>query len=411
MSTAEITYIAGGAITSTPGFLAAGVASGLKPAGALDLALIHSPRACVGAAVFTTNLFKAAPVVYDRAAIDRNPAGLHTVVINSGCANACTGEQGLRDAKDTAATAARELGVAPDDVLLMSTGVIGKLLPMDKLLPGVQQAVAQLADTMDAGHAAARAIMTTDTRPKEVAVRVRTPEAEFTISGMVKGAGMIAPNMATLLSLVTTDAVISTAAAHSALSKAVEQSFNRITVDGDMSTNDTLLLLANGTVVMPAIESDASPLYQPFLEGLCWITRHLAQAVVRDGEGATRFMEITVRGARNEAEAKQVAMSVARSPLVKTAIYGQDANWGRIVCAVGYSGVDLDPERVSVWLGDLHLVRDGAPYEIDEERASVILARDEIDITIDLKSGTAEAVVWTCDLSHEYVDINAHYRT
>ena len=411
MSTPQVQVIPDGSITSTPGFEAAGAACGLKPNGALDLALVYSPQPCVGAAVFTTNAFKAAAVLYNRELLARNATALHGVVINSGCANACTGERGLRDAEATATSAASHLAQAPSGFLVMSTGVIGTLLPMDKIRAGVAQAALQKAPSVDAGHAAARAIMTTDTRPKEVAVKVATATGEFTIAGMAKGAGMIHPNMATMLCLLTCDAPVTPQVAQQALREGVEGSFNRITVDGDTSTNDTVLLLANGLSEMQPITSATSSDYPAFLAGVSQVLTTLAQAVVRDGEGATRFVEIITSGARTEAEAKQVAMSVARSLLVKTAIYGQDANWGRIICAVGYSGVAVEPERVRVWLGDLELFRNGEPYQIDEAHARELLARPEITIHIDLGQGDAQATVWTCDLSHKYVDINAHYRT
>jgi glutamate N-acetyltransferase/amino-acid N-acetyltransferase len=409
MSSIEI--IEGGSVTSPAGYYAAGVACGIKANGALDLALIHSAGPCVGAAMFTTNLFKAAPVLYDQRTLEANPAGLRTVVINSGCANACTGAPGLGDAEATAAAASAALGVAGEDVMVMSTGVIGARLPMERLLAGVKEAALELSDAEEAGHTAARAIMTTDTRPKESAVRISVDDVGFTIAGMIKGAGMIHPNMATLLCLVTTDALITQDLARQALSEAVDETLHRITIDGDTSTNDTVLLLANGRADMPAIVAEDTEAYEAFVRGLSQVLADLAKAVVRDGEGATRFIEISVRGAKTRGEARQVGMSIARSLLVKTAIYGQDANWGRIICAAGYSGVAFDPDKVGVWLGDLELVRAGAPYHIDEARAAEILAQSDIPIVVDLGQGPADATVWTCDLSHGYVDVNAHYRT
>jgi len=411
MSTSQIQIIEDGSVTSTPGFEAAAVSCGLKPGGALDLALLFAPHPCVAAGMFTTNAFKAAPVLYDQAILSRNPAGLRAVVINSGCANACTGGQGLRDAEATARAAALALGVTKDDVALMSTGVIGKQLPMDKILAGVTHAVAERKATVDAGHSAARAIMTTDTRPKEHAVRVTLGTQSFTIAGMAKGAGMIHPNMATMLCLVTSDIPLRVDLASEALRQAIEPSFHSITVDGDTSTNDTVLFMSNGLAHMPALADTTSPAWPAFVQGLQQVLSQLAQAIVRDGEGATHMITITVRGARDTAEARQVAMAIAKSPLVKTAIYGRDANWGRIICAVGYSGVPIDAQRVGVWLGDLELVRAGTPYDIDEERASAILAQPEVSIAVDLGLGMADTTVWTCDLSHGYVDINAHYRT
>lgn len=411
MPTVTLHPITDGSITSTPGFEAAGVAAGIKANGALDVALVHASRPCVAAAVFTTNAFKAAPVLYDQRILSENPAGLRAVVINAGCANACTGDEGLRNAEATAAAAARALGIAPRDVMVMSTGVIGAQLPMDRLTGGITAAVAESKSAVSAGHDAARAIMTTDTRPKESAVRVTYAGGAFTIAGMAKGAGMIHPNMATLLCLLTTDAAIAPALAQRALHDAVDGSFNMITVDGDTSTNDTALLMANGATDSPPITAVDAPAYEAFFQGLTHVLTALAQGIVRDGEGATRFISITIRGATDSAAAKQAGMSVARSLLVKTAIYGRDANWGRIVCAVGYSGVSVDPSRVGVWLGDLELVRNGAPFDIDEERAGAILEQSDIAITVDLGQGNAEATVWTCDISHRYVDINAHYRT
>jgi glutamate N-acetyltransferase/amino-acid N-acetyltransferase len=407
----SVRVIPEGSVTSVPGFQAAGVAAGIKNSGKLDLALVRSVTPCVGAAVFTTNLFKAAPVVYDQQAILLNPTGQRGVVINSGCANACTGEPGLRDAQGMASAMAHLLGGEAQDYMVMSTGVIGQPLPMDRVLAGIDQGARSLSRDVDAGHRAAHAIMTTDTVPKEIAVQVETDGVRFTMAGMAKGAGMISPNMATLLVTITTDARIAAIPARAALVEAVDESLNMITVDGDMSTNDTALLLANGTAVMPEITNTSAPLYDAFLQGLKAVTVALAKGLVRDGEGASRFVEIAVTGARDRAEARQVAMSVAKSMLVKTAIYGQDANWGRIVCAVGYAGVPLNPNAVRVWMGDLELVRDGGPYQIDEARASEILAQREIPIRIDLGQGEAAATVWTSDLSHAYVDINAHYRT
>ena len=411
MSDTQIVKIEGGSITSTPGFQAAGVACGIKGEGALDLAVVYSDQPCAGAAVFTTNAFKAAPVLYDRRVVRTNPTGLRGVVINSGCANACTGDQGLRDSETTAAAAAVGLGVAAGDMLVMSTGVIGALLPMDKILAGVQDGVTSLKAGVQAGHTAARAIMTTDTRPKESAVRVTTPGGDYVIAGMVKGAGMIHPNMATMLSVITTSATIAPELADTALRQAADVSFHCMTVDGDTSTNDTVLVLANGTSSAPPIDDTASDAFGTFVEALTVVATDLAKAVARDGEGANHFVEITVKGGRTAEEARTVAKSVANSLLVKTAVFGQDANWGRIVCAAGYSGVEIDPSQVSVWLDELELFRKGAPYDVNEERASEILAEVDIPITVDLGAGQAEVTVWTCDIGHGYIDSNASYRT
>lgn len=401
-----------GSITSVPGFRAAGVACGLKKNEAADLALVVSLSPCTAAAVFTTNLFKAAPVLYDRQLVERNPAGLRGVAINAGVANACTGVQGDHDAAQMALLAEQAAGCAAGTMAVMSTGVIGKKLPMDKIAAGVQAAAARLSADVAGGHDAARAIMTTDTRPKQHALYVRLDDGTgFTIAGMAKGSGMIHPNMATLLCTLTSDARVAPTLAQAALREAVDASLNMVTIDGDTSTNDTALLLCNGAASMRSIEEASCEAYMAFRAGLTTLLVDLARDITRDGEGATRFVEITVRGARSRSEAKQAAMSVATSSLVKTAIYGRDANWGRILCAVGYSGITFEPARVSLWLGDLELVRAGEPYDTDEARASQILDQSDIAILVDLGQGESAVTVWTSDLSHDYVSINAHYRT
>lgn len=406
-----VEFIPSGSITSVPGFRAAGVACGLKKNDALDLALVAADQPCVAAAVFTTNRVKAAPVLYDQQALAQHPSSMRGVVINSGCANACTSVRGLEDARNTAAALAQALGGVPEEWMVMSTGVIGQHLPMNKILTGIERAETALSREESAGHDAARAIMTTDTQPKEAAVRVAWEGGQCAIAGMAKGSGMIHPNMATMLCTLATDARLTPALAQQALCEAIDVSLNMVTVDGDTSTNDTALLLANGAASMPLIDCAGAVGYRAFVAGLSAVTVALAQAIARDGEGAKHFIEIAVRGAASHADAKQVAMAIAHSPLVKTAIYGQDANWGRIVCAAGYSGVAVDADRMRVWLGDLELFRHGAPYDVDETRAAAILAQPEVHITLDLAMGEAEATVWTCDLTHRYIDINAHYRT
>ena len=401
-----------GSITSVPGFKAAGVPCGLKKSGAPDLALVVSLSPCVAAAVFTTNLFKAAPVLYDQELVAKNPVGLRGVAINAGVANACTGTQGEQNAAQMAALAEQATGCEADSMMVMSTGVIGQQLPMDKIAAGVQAAAAALGADVAAGHEAARAIMTTDTRPKEHALHVRLDNGTgFTLAGMAKGSGFIHPNMATLLCTLTCDAPVAPVLAQAALREAVDASLNMVTIDGDTSTNDTALLLCNGMASMSLIEEASQEAYMAFRAGLTTLLVELAKDIARDGEGATRFIEITVQGARSREEAKQAAMSVATSSLVKTAIYGRDANWGRILCAVGYSGITLDATKVSLWLGDLQLVRAGEPYDLDETRASEILEQSDITIVVDLGHGESAATVWTSDLSHDYVSINAHYRT
>jgi glutamate N-acetyltransferase / amino-acid N-acetyltransferase len=400
------------------GFTFAGVAAGIKKTGASDLALIVSDRPCSAAATFTRNAFPAAPVLYDRALVAENAAGLCAVAINAGCANACTGEAGLADAEAMACLAETALGLPPRSAAVMSTGVIGPRLPMDKIAAGIQQAAGQLSP--DGWDAAAHAIMTTDTRPK-TAFREAGGARIF---GMCKGAGMIHPNMATMLATVVTDATIEPVLLAELLSQAVDVSFNCISVVGDMSTNDTVLLLANGAAGSK-LEAGSSQL-SAFASALTSLCTDLAQQIVRDGEGATKFITIRVEGAVSAAEARTAAKAVANSPLVKTAFYGGDANWGRILAAVGYSGAVVEPTRADLWIaagtghgdtetrghGDpLQLVRAGQPLQYSEEAASTIFAGPEITVTVKLGLGAGQATVWTCDLSHDYVSINGHYRT
>ncbi|MCD6302969.1 MAG: bifunctional glutamate N-acetyltransferase/amino-acid acetyltransferase ArgJ [Anaerolineae bacterium] len=407
----QITPIPNGSITTASGFQAAGLSAGLKASGALDLALVYSEAPCAAAAVFTTNKVKAAPVLYDRQALAANSTKIHACLINSGCANACTGDIGMAASRETAAQTERALGIKAGSALVMSTGVIGTQLPVAKIVSALPRAVAALGTEPDAGLAAAQAIMTTDTQPKAFAVRVHGEMGTFTIAGMAKGSGMIHPNMATMLSVLVTDAPVVAPVLDTALRSCLENSFNAITVDGDTSTNDTVLLLANGQSGLTAIRETKGEMYEAFAGGLLRVAQHLAQEIVRDGEGATHFVRIDVRGAASRADAKRVAKAIANSLLVKTAIYGHDANWGRILCAAGYSGAELNPDRVELWLGDLHVVHEGKPYDTNEERAQEILAQYEVAITMNLQLGTGEATVWTSDLSHRYVDINAHYRT
>ncbi len=405
----SLQWLPDGTITTVPGFLASGVACGIKAPGQLDLALVAAARPCAAAGVFTTNCFPAAPVLYDRALLAANPAGVRAVAINSGCANACTGEEGLADARATASLVAQALACPAEGVLVLSTGVIGVRLPLERLRAGIPQAARALSPA--GGAAAARAIMTTDTRPKTCAVRTDLAGRPVTAGGMAKGAGMIGPHMATLLALIVTDAAATPAVLASILHRAVARSFNSITVDGDMSTNDTLLLLANGQAGNPPLADPTDPAAAPVAEAVEAVAVHLAQAIVHDGEGASRFVTIVVRGAVDGADAHRAAMAVARSPLVKTAIYGGDPNWGRVLCAVGYSGAQVDPARAALRFGDLALVADGQPLDYDEQQAAALLCQPEVTITVDLGLGPGEATVWTCDLTHKYVDINAHYRT
>ncbi len=408
----EILHLEHPQITLATGFRAAGVAGGLKKNGALDIALIAADRPCAAAAMFTTNQVKAAPVLYDQELM-RAGQPIQAVIINSGNANACTGERGHQDVRHTAARVGDALGIAPQSVFVMSTGVIGQPLPMGCIEAGILAATQSLS--CEGGHAAAQAIMTTDTHPKEAAVRVMVGGRPVIVAGMCKGAGMIHPNMATMLALIVTDAAIEPTVLRRALQTMVEPTFNSITVDGDTSTNDTVLLLANGTAGNPPITDLDTADGQAWLDGLHAVALHLAQAIVADGEGASKTITIRVTGAPDTASAKRVAKSIAHSPLVKTAVYGQDANWGRVLCAAGYSGVAFDPTCISLWLrgqaDNLYLVHHGEPFEIDEARAAAILADHEVTWELDLGQGEAQATVWTCDLTHAYIDINAHYRT
>ena len=392
-------------VTAPGGFRAAAVAAGIKPEG-LDVALLVADMGCSAAAVFTTNRAQAAPVVVSREHLAAGQA--RAVAVNAGCANAGTGEQGLRDARETAALVAREIGCRPGEVVVASTGVIGVHLPMEKIRQGIAQAAPSLS--REGGAAAARAILTTDTRPKEAVVEFPLDGHRATVGAMAKGSGMIAPNMATLLAFFTTDAALDPRLLHRALREAVGVSLNRITVDGDTSTNDMALVLASGAVPVKAIMEEGRD-YDAFRAALTQAAREIAGMIVRDGEGATRVAEVRVEGARVESDADRIARTVAESPLVKTALNGGDPNWGRVLAAVGRAGVDLDMGQVDLFLGDVWVAEGGRAREYDEARARRALAEDPIRIRVRLKEGRASGWMWTCDLSHGYVDINAHYRS
>lgn len=396
-------------IQHVSGFKAAGVYCGLKKdPSRLDFALIVSETPCRAAGVFTTNQVKAAPVLVDMEHLKTHAASIRAVAINSGGANACTGQQGMDNAVETARAVAQKISCDEREVLVMSTGVIGAQLDMAKVRHGVDLAAGALANDWES---AARAIMTTDTRPKIASIQVKTANGEYTIAGIAKGAGMIAPNMATMLSLVVTDAALTLEQTQSALKKVNEISYNCIVVDGDTSTNDTVLLLANGQSGVSLRTPEDLTQFQKALEQVCVF---LAQAVVRDGEGVTKFMTIQVGGTPDNDSARRIAHTIATSPLVKTAFYGQDANWGRIVAAAGRAGVPIQPDRLSVWLANgstpLALMLNGVPCP-NEEQASAIMKTSEITISLTVGDGRGEATIWTCDLSHEYVSINADYRT
>jgi glutamate N-acetyltransferase/amino-acid N-acetyltransferase len=394
-----------GAITAPAGFRAAGICAGIKKDVA-DLALLVADAPCAAAAVFTTNRAQAAPVLVSRENVASGRA--RAVVVNSGCANAATGEGGLADAREMASLTAQAVGCSPAEVLVASTGVIGARLPMEKLRAAIPRAAAALSN--EGGADAARAIMTTDTRPKEVLVEFAVGGRTARLGGMAKGAGMIAPHMATMLAFLTTDAAIAPKVLRQALTRAVAASFNSITVDGDTSTNDTAVVLASGACGAPLIERP-SPDLDAFGAALGEACQRLAQMLIRDGEGATRVAEVRVEGARTHEDAERVARTVAESPLVKTALYGGDANWGRILGAVGRAGVALDINRVDIFLGDVWVSEAGAAREYDESLATDAFTRDTVLIRVRLNAGGQSTSVWTCDLSHGYVDINGSYRS
>ena len=396
-----------GGITAVPGIRASGVHGGLKPDNQKDVALIVADWPSVAAGVFTRNRVCAATVLLSREHLNDQIA--QAVIVNSGNANACTGEQGLNNARQMATLVGEKLDVEPENVLVSSTGVIGVQLPMDAIGKGIQRAARALHD--DGGHDAAQAIMTTDTVPKEVAAEAEVGGHTVRIGGMTKGAGMIAPNMATMLAFLATDTKIAGAPLQTALRKSVDMSFNRVTVDTDSSTNDTVQILATGAAGNPEITEASGDSYEAFCKGLEFVCIELAKKIAQDGEGATKLVEVVVKNAVNETEAEQAARAIAESPLVKTAVFGKDANWGRIMMAVGKSEARFDPYEVDVWLGDYQLVKDGMDSGFDEEKATQLFSEDTVTITANLNAGNAEATMWTCDYSYDYIKINADYRT
>lgn len=394
-------------VAAPRGFWAGTAACGLKKKGGEDLAIIFSERPAVAAAVFTQNLVFAAPVQVSREHL-RNKSH-RAIVVNSGGANACTGVEGLKDSRHTAHLVAEYFNCDEEEVLVASTGVIGQRLDMTKIESGIREATAKLS--RQSGWQVADAIMTTDTRPKRASKRIKLNGKTVTIAGVAKGSGMIHPNMATLLSFVTTDAAISKPALNAALKLAVNHSFNRVTVDGDSSTNDTLAALANGAAENDPITKAAGADFESFTKALTDVCRDLAIQVARDGEGARKLITIHVRRAPSEREAGKIAVTVATSPLVKTAIAGADANWGRILAAAGRSGAKFDVSKVEIKIGNLTVARNGRGLSFSEERALEILKRDEVTITIDLHQGDADVTEWTCDMTEGYIRINADYRS
>ncbi|WP_312429557.1 bifunctional glutamate N-acetyltransferase/amino-acid acetyltransferase ArgJ [Lacrimispora sp.] len=402
-----------GGVTAAKGFKAASTAAGIKYKDRKDMAMIYSEVPCKAAGTFTTNIVKAAPVKWDKVVVE-NSACAQAVVVNAGIANACTGEEGLRYCMETAEAAAESLSIPVSSVLVASTGVIGKQLPMDRIVAGVKAMVPALDGSQESGTAAAIAIMTTDTVKKEVAVQFEAGGKTITMGGMCKGSGMIHPDMCTMLSFVTTDAAISKELLQEALREDIKDTYNMISVDGDTSTNDTVLLLANGMAGNEEIQSKNED-YEAFCKALNFINEALARKMAGDGEGCTALFEVKIIGAETKEQAVTLSKSVITSSLTKAAIFGHDANWGRILCAMGYSGAVFDPEKVDLYFesaaGKLKIIENGVALSYSEEEATRILSEPEVTATADIKLGEATATAWGCDLTFDYVKINADYRS
>ncbi|MFR0076028.1 MAG: bifunctional glutamate N-acetyltransferase/amino-acid acetyltransferase ArgJ [Blautia sp.] len=402
-----------GGVTAAKGYSAASTAAGIKKNGAKDMAMIYSRTPCVAAGTFTTNVVKAAPVKWDQEVVYHHPSA-QAVVCNSGVANACTGAEGYGYCEETAQAAAGALNIQKNAVLVASTGVIGQQLPMDKLRAGVEAMAPQLAESLEAGTAAAEAIMTTDTRKKEIAVSLEIGGKEVVVGGMCKGSGLIHPNMCTMLSFVTTDVAIEKKLLQEALSASIQDTYNMVSVDGDTSTNDTVLLLANGMAGNEKI-CEKNGDYEKFLEALNQVNTYLAKCIAGDGEGATALFEVKILGAESKEQAVTLSKAVVTSNLTKAAIYGHDANWGRILCAMGYSGASFDPEKVDLFFesaaGKIQIIENGVALDYSEETATKILSEDTVTAVADVKMGTCTATAWGCDLTYDYVKINADYRS
>lgn len=405
--------IISGGVTAAKGFEAASAAAGIKYQNRSDMALVYSEKACKAAGTFTTNVVKAAPVLWDKKIVDSNTK-VHAVIVNSGIANACTGEEGFGYCRETAHAAAETFGINADGVIIGSTGVIGMQLPMEKVKAGIKMLADAKNESEENGHLAAKAIMTTDTKPKEVAATFDINGIKVTIGGMAKGSGMIHPNMCTMLSFITTDANISRNALKKALSKDVKNTYNMISVDGDTSTNDTCVVLANGAAGNEKI-IEGTKAYKKFVKALNYINETLAKMMAGDGEGATALLTVNVVGAKSKKQAKVIAKSVVCSDLTKTAIAGHDANWGRILCAMGYAGEIFDPSKVDLKFeskaGVVQIMKDGVAVNYSEEKATEILSQEEVIVTADIHMGEKKATAWGCDLTHGYIDINADYRS
>jgi glutamate N-acetyltransferase/amino-acid N-acetyltransferase len=392
-------------VTAASGFVAAGVACGVRDVGRRDLVLLFSELPCETAAVFTRNAVWGAPLVVTREAVETG--GVRAVVANSGNANAATGGRGIEDARAMQALAAETLGIKAGEVAVASTGVIGVYLPMDRISPGIRAASGELGE---GGEGFAESILTTDTRVKEAAVRVEIGGRTITVGGTAKGSGMIHPNMGTMLAFLTTDASVEKSCLQETLSRVTDRTFNRVTVDGDTSPSDMALIMANGAAGNEQLTLD-SPDYPIFTEAVEGVARTLAREIARDGEGATRLVEVAVEGAASEESAAAFAKSVVGSSLVKTAVFGEDANWGRVLTAMGYSGEAFDPDGVELWFGHIKVFSGGEPVPHEEAEANATLAAGEVKITVQLSEGAASATAWGCDLSYEYVRINGSYRT
>ena len=402
-----------GGVTAAKGFKAAAAAAEIKYKGRTDMAMVYSEVPCVAAGTFTTNVVKAAPVKWDQDIVYNHPSA-QVVICNSGIANACTGEEGYGYCKETAKIAAESLQIPEDSVLVASTGVIGKQLPMDLLGAGIKNLVPLLSHTREAGKLAAQSIMTTDTVSKEVAVTMEIGGKTVTLGGMCKGSGMIHPNMCTMLGFLTTDVAISKELLQKALSTVVKDTYNMVSVDGDTSTNDTVLLLANGAAGNDELTEENED-YQTFLDALLYVNTCLAKKIAGDGEGATALFEVKVVGAESKEQAVTLSKSIVTSSLTKAAIYGHDANWGRILCAMGYSGAQFDPEKVDLYFeskaGKIQIIENGVAVNYSEEEATKILSEDAVTAIADVKMGDCTATAWGCDLTYDYIKINADYRS
>ena len=402
-----------GGVTAPKGFKSASAAAGIKYKDRTDMAMIYSEKPCVAAGTFTTNIVKAAPVKWDQQVVYHSESA-QAVIINAGIANACTGEEGYGYCKATADAAAEILGVSADGVLVASTGVIGMQLPIDRIVAGVKMMAPALDGSLESGTRSAKAIMTTDTKEKEVAVQIEVGGKTVTIGGMCKGSGMIHPNMCTMLGFVTTDAAISKKMLQQALGEDVKDTYNMVSVDGDTSTNDTVLLLANGMAGNPEITEENED-YQAFRAALHTVNETLAKKIAGDGEGCTALFEVKITGAATKEQAVTLSKSVITSSLTKAAIFGHDANWGRILCAMGYSGASFDPEKVDLFFqsaaGKIQIIENGVAVNYSEEEATKILSQPEVTAIADIKMGDATVTAWGCDLTFDYVKINADYRS